>query len=329
MDNIVGLTSYNYSSSRKTRSISEPTRTVKENEVNNKIQNNDVQLITQLKSKLKIHLSNKLTTTHLISSFNVIKTNHQKCNKSVNNQNEDNHLKICNHKIASRSAREYSNLMLNSFLLVILIFNFIISTTNQVNAKSTDDGAFTSQSTLFFTNNLPFKIAFYNTTGTILNCPIASKSSIYWFAIGLHSSNNLNNLNLKSNYRYPFNFINQHWSISNNGHFRTHFAPQPPTTNQPTQNTNLIDNILASNPELSPVVDLHNVIYTRNDGALVFPPFYANDLQPTIHNRKYRCLAINEHGALLSNEIQIKARKFFSFKIFLFCYVLVLKREKT
>lgn len=220
--------------------------------------------------------------------------------------------------------------LLTGWMLIALVLNLLSN--NRIYAKpSSDDSGSSSSSNqqpaaLYFSNNLPAKVAFYNTTGTVLNCPIsgAQKPTIHWLAVGAHHSslnalNNLNGLGGKASYRYSnsFSYVNQHWPIG--GHYRNHYQ-QPTGGNLPTANANLIENVLASNPELSSVVDQHSVIYTRSDGALVFPPFYANDLQPNVHNRKYRCLAINEHGALLSNEIQIKACKYTLF----FCYYDVL-----
>lgn len=344
-----GLTSYKKdkiyrtSNDRKTRkkSISEDNiedklEDDKENVLNNRVIANDVQLTiklqtelqpeqtTKLTSNLKIESSNKLTT-HLISKFRpkfrTSKTNHQnndykpldindlqiRCNQ-MNDRVAGQLTK--NSLLSSNSFTRRSNYLF--YQIISLIAIILISNHNQIYAKLTSDEKALSnqQSALFFTNNLPFKIAFYNTTGTVLNCPISGvpKPIIHWLAVGRsHSNLNLNNLNNKVNYRYSYNFVNQNWPI--NGQYRNNYEQQSITSNQPNQN--LIENILASNPDLSPVVDLHNVIYTRNDGALVFPPFYANDLQPNVHNRKYRCLAINEHGALISNEIQIKARKSF------------------
>lgn len=51
--------------------------------------------------------------------------------------------------------------------------------------------------------------------------------------------------------------------------------------------------------------------YVRADGSLVFTPFFASEYQDAIHNRRYRCVAVNSHGAIMSREVHIKARKFF------------------
>ena len=220
--------------------------------------------------------------------------------------------RMINRAIKTKVAAKRPQSILTSWMLIALVLNLLSN--NRISAKpSTDDGLSSQPPVLFFSSNLPAKVAFYNTTGTVLNCPISGvpKPTIHWLAVGGHHSslNNLASLNGKTSYRYSnsFGFVNQHWPIG--GHYRAHYQ-QSSGGNLPTSSANLLESILASNPELSPVVDQHSVIYTRNDGALVFPPFYANDLQPNVHNRKYRCLAINEHGALLSNEIQIKACKY-------------------
>lgn len=305
---------------------------------------NDVRLISELTSaNLGGHLMPEFKAlTKLIRTK--LKTDHQAARHPLESGRFSD-LKIGSHKIAGdhrpsdrtadrMAARALANritderminrtpvqrrsqLIQASWMVIILVSNFIAD--NRIYAKASSDGASGQQQpALFFTGNLPAKLAFYNTTGTVLNCPISGvpKPTIYWLAVGGHQSslnalNGLNGLNGKASYRYSssFNFVNQYWPIG--GHYRNHYQQSTGNGNSPTANSNLLENVLASNPELSSVVDQHSVIYTRNDGALVFPPFYANDLQPNVHNRKYRCLAINEHGALLSNEIQIKACKY-------------------
>lgn len=322
-----GLTSYNqtcdsksYNRKRrskiKTLSISELGKDVKNNELHD---NNDVQLmqlIKQLTANPKIHqLSNKLITHSITKLFNLtaltnritkLKVDHQHVCTNIYIQNDHSDL------FDRQSNRKRTSRFISKLLCQLFIFLIFISS-NKIYAK--DDGALSNQqqNAPFFTNNLPSKIAFYNTTGTVINCPVSGsnqKSTILWLTVGNSHSNVLNS---KTNYRYTENaFSYQHWSNDQlNSNYR-HYQ----TTNLPTQNFNLIENVLTSNPDFSPVIDLHNVVYTRNDGALVFPPFYANDLQPNVHNRKYRCLAINEQGAILSNEIQVKARKYFFFFFF-------------
>lgn len=298
---------------------------------------NDVRLISELTSaNLGGHLMPEFKAlTKLIRTK--LKTDHQARHPLESGRFSD--LKIGSHKIGydhpdrmagralanritdermiNRTMPKRPSLILATWLVIILVSNWIAD--NRIYAKASADDAPSGQQqpALFFTGNLPAKLAFYNTTGTVLSCPISGvpKPTIYWLAVGGHHSslNALNGLASKASYRYSssFNFVNQHWPIG--GHYRNHYQQSTGGGggNPPTANSNLLENVLASNPELSSVVDQHSVIYTRNDGALVFPPFYANDLQPNVHNRKYRCLAINEHGALLSNEIQIKACKYF------------------
>lgn len=285
----------------KTRSISAPY-----NEVNNKLRNDDVrQLIReQLTSELTTGSTNKLITQ--LMSRTKFKTNHRDHSGAFESGNRVDHHRRSNARRSSSRNLVFCHFIKTSLIVIFSISNLISN--NPIYAKSTASDDRASPSAPFFTNNLPSKVAFYNTTGSVLNCPVSGnakpKPTIHWFTANSYS--NLNSLNSqKTNYRYSTNslnsfFNNQHWPIG--GHYQASL---------PLQSSNLIENIVASSPDLSPVVDLHNVIYTRNDGALIFPPFYANDLQPSVHNRKYRCLAINEHGALLSNEIQVKARKFF------------------
>ncbi|RWS24309.1 Down syndrome cell adhesion molecule-like protein Dscam2 [Leptotrombidium deliense] len=68
------------------------------------------------------------------------------------------------------------------------------------------------------------------------------------------------------------------------------------------------DHLLAHkfNPIFSAVKDVPGLRHTRPDGSLLFSPFSGDQYSEAIHSRIYRCVASNNHGTVVSRNVQIK-----------------------
>lgn len=137
----------------------------------------------------------------------------------------------------------------------------------------------------------PSQVTFYNQTGTVISCSFAGSPQpiVYWTVsstqpgFGPTSGHSLDHLPLSS-------------SVGNIAH-----GPSI----QPPQSANFHDQ--SRWPPLSPSTALR---YVRPDGALVFTPFSAGEYDDSVHNRRYRCVGVNQHAALLTREVHVKACKF-------------------
>lgn len=58
-----------------------------------------------------------------------------------------------------------------------------------------------------------------------------------------------------------------------------------------------------------PLERLPQLRYTRADGALVFPPFSAAQYSAELHSTGYVCVGWNQHGALISRQVNVRAGK--------------------
>ncbi|GFS52679.1 hypothetical protein TNIN_180811 [Trichonephila inaurata madagascariensis] len=59
--------------------------------------------------------------------------------------------------------------------------------------------------------------------------------------------------------------------------------------------------------------DLPGLRHVRHDGALVFPPFPAEEYRADVHATVYRCEVTNTIGTLGSRDVHVRAGKFFRF----------------
>lgn len=140
----------------------------------------------------------------------------------------------------------------------------------------------------------PGQVIFYNQTGAVIACSFTGSPApiVYWTVSSA-----------------------QPGYESNSAHAFDHIPLPGPTTNHlvhpiagPSSGPagHLSAHDASRWPPLSPSSSLR---YVRADGALVFSPFATSDYDDSIHNRRYRCVGVNQHGALLSREVHVKARE--------------------
>lgn len=58
-----------------------------------------------------------------------------------------------------------------------------------------------------------------------------------------------------------------------------------------------------------PVHDLPGLRHVRHDGAIVFPPFPAEEYRADVHASAYRCEASNTVGTIGSRDVHVRAGK--------------------
>ena len=129
----------------------------------------------------------------------------------------------------------------------------------------------------------PTRLEFLNDTGAVIACHVSGTPTprVQWLlAADVFSAFNLDN------------------GISRN---------RSPSVNLPA----------ASHSKLSiysPPVTLHRFLeqlpdlrYTRTDGSLVFSPFSAPQYTAEVHSTAYVCIAWNQHGAIISRQVNVRA----------------------
>ena len=169
----------------------------------------------------------------------------------------------------------------------------------------------------------PARVTFYNQTGAVVSCAFAGSPPpvVYWTVSSIHPSytssapvHAIDHIPLYSEvHKTALHLDDFHSSPVQDYHrHRTH-------ANQLLSNGNNLGGFssLSSSSSSSssssagwpPLGATSSLRYVRSDGSLVFAPFHPAEYDDSVHNRRYRCVGVNQHGALLSREVHVKAGK--------------------
>lgn len=158
----------------------------------------------------------------------------------------------------------------------------------------------------------PARITYYNQTGAVVSCAFAGSPPpvVYWTVSSIHPSYT-SSVSVHTFDHVPL-YSESHKSLPHSDDFhssltsfkdyhrhRVHVNPSSSAT--PSSNA-----FAAGWPPLGATSSLR---YVRSDGSLVFAPFHPAEYDDSVHNRRYRCVGVNQHGALLSREVHVKAGK--------------------